>query len=272
MRRSRSGFTLIELLVVVAILAVLMGLVLSAVQRTRLAAASAVSKNNLREIGLCLHLYLEARKHLPPHQIRNPDGSRDRWFSRFHEDITRTYEIIRDPAVPERTAGRNAPFGYNYKYLGSARDNVDSANPFRPYERYPVTIGQIESTSATIAFGTSDGTGLEQPYEVMAPMQATSSLPQAVRVRRVGNHAYTLDPAYIPTWSTSQAEPFSDGNYASYLSDRHLGVANICWVDGHVSSVEPAAMYQDNSFWNGYGAEDPRDAHVSTKIQANPRY
>jgi prepilin-type N-terminal cleavage/methylation domain-containing protein len=115
-RRGRLGFTLIELLVVIAIIAILIGLLLPAVQKVREAAARIQCANNLKQIGLALHNYHDAYSKLP--YARTGGGTNRSTWARLllpYLEQENIYNTFRTP-LP----GVNQTDGFN---------NLTSTNP-----------------------------------------------------------------------------------------------------------------------------------------------
>jgi prepilin-type N-terminal cleavage/methylation domain-containing protein len=137
--RCRAGFTLIELLVVIAIIAILIGLLLPAVQKVRSAAARAQSMNNVKQIMLANHSFHDSYGIVPPLSAVLVPGSGQPvsgylWILPYIEQNAVYQLAIANggawPSTPPNTqAGRQAGTGASAKVMKTYLSPRDPSNP-----------------------------------------------------------------------------------------------------------------------------------------------
>ena len=288
MSRTKQSFTLIELLVVIAIIAILIGIVLPNLSKGRDQGRTLACLNNLRELGAGWQMYADENDNaILPHRMYEKDGGkrnpanwydvgnglkyRPRWVATlgtqigifaFDQPLTENKdgeladrqdyenEVFRCPAASHLNNERNYGYGYNYQFLGNARQTN-----YR-YHNYPVMRHRIKASSGTVlaadCMGTAAGFAVQDrgAYERLGDSYHS-----------MANHGHTLDPPRLTF--ESDCGTGDAGSPRTAVDPRHQDKVNAIFADGHGETTKPYDLGYRTNRQGAYVHYDPDEASES---------
>ena len=239
-RHPRQGFTLIELLVVIAIIAILIGLLVPAVQKVREAAARAQCLNNLKQIGLALHNYMSTYGGFPPSKVA-VNGFLVPWTNGILSYIEQN----------------NVQSGYNFFKKWNDLTNYAASRTTIPVFRCPSSAGpDTDNVHPISADGTQFGGAINDYYSITGVQSDNPNYQGNNFLKPITGITYTavadprLDGVMKKTLKTKPGA-IRDGLSNTLMVSESAGRPNLYSMGAQVGTMTVA---DDSAVWTDPGA------------------